>query len=243
MLVHLDAFTASTASQPTFRTGFLPLAGGCWRGPASDRAAALLDVEIAEGGSSRRPRLSYDTGCAAFEERWGDPAAASRCTPRWVRRGVGTGLARGRALPRRCGSANRGGHHGEGIGLLAQARPTFEAMGRCLTSTTWKRRSARRPPDSHAPGGHDASEVRRADPAADRRRSDRADPASAITPSSRKHTRGMSRANLYLRVAISIVMPAAASSRITSTGDEARVERARDLVEQHDVGPASRAPA
>ena len=49
----------------------------------------------------------------------------------------------------------------------------------------------------------------------------------------------MSRAKLISCVAISIVIPADASSRITAStsADELRVERARDLVQQHQLGP------
>ena len=131
MLVHLDAFTASTASQPAFRTGFLPLAVRLLaRAGERDRAAALLDVEIAEGGTSRRLRLSYDAGRAVFE-RWGDPAAALAMHTEVGKAWRGCGFPLEVALCH-VGAARclvRMGRIDEARGLLAQARPTFQALG------------------------------------------------------------------------------------------------------------------
>ena len=135
MLVHLDAFTASTASQPAFRTGFLPLAVRLLaRADERDRAAALLDVDIAEGGSSRRLRVSYDTGRAVFEERWGDPAAAlamhTDVGEAWREYGFPLEVALCHVGAARC--LVKMGRIDEARGLLAEARPTFEALGALL---------------------------------------------------------------------------------------------------------------
>jgi class 3 adenylate cyclase/tetratricopeptide (TPR) repeat protein len=132
MLMHLDAFTASTASQPAFRSGFLPLAVRLLaRAGEHERAAALLDVDVAEGAPSGRLRLSLDTGRAAFEERWGDPASALtmhvELSEAWGEYGFPLEVSLCRVGAARC--LVRLGRAGEARRLLAEARPTFEALG------------------------------------------------------------------------------------------------------------------
>ncbi len=132
MLVHLDAFMASTASQPTFRTGFLPLAMRLLV-RAGDRARAeeTLDVDIDEGGSTRRLRLSYDTGRASFEEAWGDPAGAlesqTTVAEAWASYGFPLETALCRVGAARC--LVRLERPGDAQVMLDAARPTFEALG------------------------------------------------------------------------------------------------------------------
>jgi hypothetical protein len=132
MLVHLDAFMASTASQPTFRTGFMPLAMRLLvRAGDRTRAEEILDVDIDEGGSTRRLRLSYDTGRASFEEAWGDPAAAlelqTTVAEAWATYGFPLETALCRVGAARC--LVRLGRAGEAQAMLDPARPTFEALG------------------------------------------------------------------------------------------------------------------
>ncbi|MGZ8583761.1 MAG: ATP-binding protein [Actinomycetota bacterium] len=132
MLMHLDAFTASTASQPTFRTGFLPLAVRMLvKADERERAAEILAVDVAEGGSSRRLQLSYDTGRAAFEETWGDPTFAldlhSRIGAEWDAYGFPLETALSRVGSARC--LVKLVRADEARARLAEARPTFEALG------------------------------------------------------------------------------------------------------------------
>ena len=64
-------------------------------------------------------------------------------------------------------------------------------------------------------------------------------PCSRITPPSRKQTRSaISRAKAISWVAISIVIPPVGelADHLEHLADELRVERARDLVEQHQLG-------
>ena len=132
MLVHLDAFMASTASQPTFRTGFLPLAVRLLV-RAGDRARAeeILDVDIDEGGSTRRLRLSFDTGRASFEEAWGDPADAlelqTAVAAAWASYGFPLETALCRVGAARC--LVRLDRPADAQAMLDAARPTFEALG------------------------------------------------------------------------------------------------------------------
>ncbi|MEZ0234374.1 MAG: adenylate/guanylate cyclase domain-containing protein [Actinomycetota bacterium] len=132
MLMHLDAFTASTASQPTSRTGFLPLAVRLLvKADERGRAAEILDVDIDEGGSSRRLRLSFDTGRAAFEETWGDPTLAldlhARVGAEWEVYGFPLETALSRLGSARC--LVKLGRADDARARLAEARPTFEALG------------------------------------------------------------------------------------------------------------------
>jgi class 3 adenylate cyclase/tetratricopeptide (TPR) repeat protein len=132
MLVHLDAFMASTASQPTFRTGFLPLAVRLLA-RAGDRARAerILDVDIEEGGSTRRLRLSFDTGRASFEETWGNPAEAlelqTSVAAAWDAYGFPLETALCRVGAARC--LVRLDRAADAQAMLDAARPTFEALG------------------------------------------------------------------------------------------------------------------
>jgi tetratricopeptide (TPR) repeat protein len=132
MLVHLDAFSASTASEPTFRTGFLPLAVRLLvRTEERDRAAALLEADLREGAPSTRLRLSRDTGLAAFEETWGDPAVALRLHEEvgaaWETYGFPLETALSRVGAARC--LVRLGRPADARDLLSLARPTLEALG------------------------------------------------------------------------------------------------------------------
>jgi class 3 adenylate cyclase/tetratricopeptide (TPR) repeat protein len=132
MLEHLDAFTSSTASQPAFRTGFLPLAIRMLaRASERDRAAELLGGDIGEGVSSRRLRLSYDTGRAAFEETWGDAATAlalhDEVGPAWQEYGFPLETALCHVGAARC--LLKLGRASDVPEVLAMARPTFEALG------------------------------------------------------------------------------------------------------------------
>ncbi len=70
-------------------------------------------------------------------------------------------------------------------------------------------------------------------------------PCSRIRPASRKQTRlATSRAKPISWVAMSIVMPAVGelADDAEDLGDELRVERARDLVEEHELGPHRQRP-
>jgi hypothetical protein len=132
MLVHLDAFLASTASQPTFRTGFLPLAVRLLvRAGDRARAETILDVDIEEGGSTRRLRLSFDTGRASFEEAWGDPADAlelqTAVAAAWGAYGFPLETALCRVGAARC--LVKLGRPADAKAMLDAARPTFEALG------------------------------------------------------------------------------------------------------------------
>ncbi|MGH2630373.1 MAG: AAA family ATPase [Actinomycetota bacterium] len=132
MLVHLDAFTASTTSQPAFRIGFLPLAVRLLaRSDERARAEALLDVDTGEGTSSRRLRLSYDTGRATFEETWGDPQVAltmhEAVGAAWEAYGFPLEVALCHVGAARC--LVKLGRSGDPRGRLTQARPIFEALG------------------------------------------------------------------------------------------------------------------
>ena len=132
MLSHLDAFTASTTSQPAFRIGFLPLAARLLaRADEHARAEALLAVDTGEGISSRRLRLSYDTGRAAFEETWGDPRTAltvhEEVGSAWEAYGFPLEVALCHVGAARC--LVKLGRPGDARERLAEARPTFEALG------------------------------------------------------------------------------------------------------------------
>ena len=132
MLVHLDAFTASTASQPIFRTGFMPLAVRLLaRADDRERAATMLDIDERAGGSSRRLRLSYDTGRAAFVETWGDPSVAldlhAELGRAWEAYGFPLEASLSRVGAARC--LVKLGRIGKARERLAEARPTFEALG------------------------------------------------------------------------------------------------------------------
>ena len=99
---------------------------------------------------------------------------------------------------------------------LAQARPTFRRWARCPTSTTWRPSSAPWAESPCAPRPRSWPGTDRSAPPADPRRSAQAVPARRSPR--RGSTRGaMSRAKPISWVAISIVMPAAASSRMTSS--------------------------
>ena len=132
MLVHLDAFTASTASQPIFRTGFMPLAVRLLARPDErERAATLLDIDERAGGSSRRLRLSYDTGRAAFVETSDDPSVAldmhADISLAWGAYGFPLEASLSRVGAARC--LVKLGRIGEARERLAAARPTLEALG------------------------------------------------------------------------------------------------------------------
>jgi hypothetical protein len=96
-----------------------------------DRAAEILDVDIDEGGSSRRLRLSFDTGRAAFEETWGDPALAldlhARVGAEWDVYGFPLETALARVGAARC--LVKLGRADDAHARLAESRPTFEALG------------------------------------------------------------------------------------------------------------------
>ena len=132
MLVHLDAFAASTSSEPTFRAGFMPLAVRLLvKAGERDRATALLGPDVRDQASSTRLRLSYDTGLAAFEERWGDPEIAlglhHEVAAAWQEYGFPLECALGRVGAARC--LARVGRVHEALDLLSLARPTLEALG------------------------------------------------------------------------------------------------------------------
>jgi hypothetical protein len=95
------------------------------------RAAEILDVDLGEGGSSRRLQLSYDTGRAAFEETWGDPDAAldlhAGVGAEWEAYGFPLETALARVGSARC--LVKLGRAVDARARLAQARPTFEALG------------------------------------------------------------------------------------------------------------------
>jgi hypothetical protein len=132
MLARLDDFGASTAAQPTYRAGFLPLAIRLLaRAGERERAAGLMDVDAAAAGASRRLRLSVDTAAATFEERWGDPAVAfdlsSAVAKGWEAYGFPLESALCRVGAARC--LVRLGRSEEAAAALAQARASFEALG------------------------------------------------------------------------------------------------------------------
>lgn len=132
MLLHLDAFTSSTASQPTFRTGFLPLAVRMLAGAGErDRAAELVAVDHDDGVSSKRLRLSHDTGRAVFEETWGDPESAlrlhSEVAAAWAAYGFPLEVSLCHVGAARCLVTL--GRTAEAHEMLSRAKPTFEALG------------------------------------------------------------------------------------------------------------------
>ena len=132
MLIHLDAFTASTASKTTFRTGFMTLALRMLaRAGERDRASELLDIDGDAGRSSQRLRLSHDTGLAVFEETWGDASAAlgrhAEMTAGWEAYGFPLEAALCRVGQARCLVTL--GRPADALERLSQARPTFEALG------------------------------------------------------------------------------------------------------------------
>jgi class 3 adenylate cyclase/tetratricopeptide (TPR) repeat protein len=132
MMKHLDAFEEVTASESTFRAGFMPLAVRMLvKAGDRDRAAALLDPGVREQATSTRLRLSYDTGAAAFEEAWGDPAVALDLhvdlAAGWEEYGFPLETALGRVGAARC--LVKLGRHRDALDGLALARPTLEALG------------------------------------------------------------------------------------------------------------------
>jgi tetratricopeptide (TPR) repeat protein len=132
MLARLDKFRTSTAAQPTYRAGFLPLAVRLLaRAGEQERAAGLLDVDGSAAGSSRRLRLSVDTAVASFEERWGDPAVAlellGAVAKGWEAYGFPLETALCRVGAARC--LVRLGRSEEATAPLSQARASFEALG------------------------------------------------------------------------------------------------------------------
>jgi tetratricopeptide (TPR) repeat protein len=131
-LVHLDAFEVSTASEPTFRAGFMPLAVRLLvKTGERQRAARLLGADVREHATSTRLRLSFDTGKAAFEEAWGDPAVAlnlhREVAAAWEDYGFPLETALGRVGAASC--LAKLGRAREAADLLALARPTLEALG------------------------------------------------------------------------------------------------------------------
>ncbi len=132
LLRHLDAFTEVTASQPPYRTGFLPLAVRLLvKADDAERAAALLDVDPGLGATARRLRLSLDTGRASYEETWGDPERAiglhADVGAAWAAYGFPLETALARIGAARC--LVRLGRDADARAELAGARPTFEAVG------------------------------------------------------------------------------------------------------------------
>jgi len=132
MLARLDEFGVSTAAQPTYRAGFLPLAVRLLaRAGERERAAGLLNLDGSAAGSSRRLRLSVDTAVASFEERWGDPAVAldllGAVAKGWEAYGFPLETALCRVGAARC--LVRLGRSEEATAPLSQARASFEALG------------------------------------------------------------------------------------------------------------------
>lgn len=132
MLVHLDAFTASTASKTTFRSGFMTLALRMLaRAGDRERASELLELDGDAGRSSQRLRLSHDTGLAVYEETWGDASAAldrhADVTAGWEAYGFPLEAALCRIGQARC--LVKLGRPSDALERSRRARPTFEALG------------------------------------------------------------------------------------------------------------------
>ena len=131
MLGHLDDFLASTISQTSYRTIFLPMALRLLaKADERDRAARLLDVDIDEGGSMQRLRLSHDTARAVAEQTWGDAVVAldlyATVGAAWDAYGFPLETALCRVGAAR--SLVTLGRTDEARASLDGARPTFEAL-------------------------------------------------------------------------------------------------------------------